>query len=119
MIFRCYQVDPKDIKCPLQWWGKHETMFPTIGFLACQILGIIGSQIEIERLFSLAGILTNLKKCCLQSKKLQKLIFVSKNWPSNPIDGCKPPSSLVELIQIDLGFEKELKKLKVHLNKIN
>jgi len=50
-IFKRYQVDPKDIKCPFQWWGKHEAMFPTIGFLACQILGIVGSQIEIERKF--------------------------------------------------------------------
>ncbi len=43
LIFRNYQVDPKDIKCPLRWWGKHESMFLTISFLACQILGIAGS----------------------------------------------------------------------------
>jgi hypothetical protein len=35
IIFKHYQVDPKNIKCPLQWWGKHEAMFPTIIFLAC------------------------------------------------------------------------------------
>jgi hypothetical protein len=29
-------------------------MFLTIGFLAQQILGVIGSQIEIKRIFSLA-----------------------------------------------------------------
>jgi hypothetical protein len=45
VIFRCYQVDPKDIKCLLQWWGKHEVMFPIVGFLACQILSIVGLQI--------------------------------------------------------------------------
>jgi hypothetical protein len=49
LIFRHYQVDPKDIKCPFQWWGKHEAMFPTIGFLAPKILGIVRSQIEIEK----------------------------------------------------------------------
>jgi hypothetical protein len=32
LIFRHYQVDFKDIKCPLQWWEKHESMFLTIGF---------------------------------------------------------------------------------------
>jgi hypothetical protein len=48
LILRHYQVDPKDIKCPLQWWGKHETMFPIIGFLDCQISGIVGSQIETK-----------------------------------------------------------------------
>jgi hypothetical protein len=39
------------------------------------------------------------------------MIFVSKNWPSDPRDECKPPSNLVKLIQIDLGFEEELEKL--------
>jgi hypothetical protein len=37
LIFRRYQVDVKDIKCPLHWWEKHENMFPTIGFCARQI----------------------------------------------------------------------------------
>jgi hypothetical protein len=27
LIFRHYQVDVKNIKCPLQWWGKDESMF--------------------------------------------------------------------------------------------
>jgi hypothetical protein len=34
LVFRHYQMDVKEIKCPLQWWDKHEGMFPTIGFLA-------------------------------------------------------------------------------------
>jgi hypothetical protein len=32
LILKCYQMDVKDIKCPLQWWEKHENMFLTIGF---------------------------------------------------------------------------------------
>ncbi len=35
LIFKHYQRDPKDVKCPLQWWGKHEVMFLIIVFLAC------------------------------------------------------------------------------------
>jgi len=35
---------------------KNENMFPTTGLCAKQILGIVGSQIDIERIFSLAGI---------------------------------------------------------------
>jgi hypothetical protein len=27
-IFMHYQMDVKDIKCPLQWWEKHESTFP-------------------------------------------------------------------------------------------
>jgi hypothetical protein len=32
-IFHRYPMDAKDIQCPLEWCRKHETMFPTIGFL--------------------------------------------------------------------------------------
>jgi hypothetical protein len=72
-------VDVKNIKCPLQWWEKHESMFPIVGLCAKQILGIVGSQIETQKKNSLARIF--ISKCCLQSKKLDKLIFV-KNWPN-------------------------------------
>jgi hypothetical protein len=44
-------LDVKDIKCPLQWWQKHEAMFHVVRFLAHQILNVVGSQIEIERIF--------------------------------------------------------------------
>jgi hypothetical protein len=33
--------------------GKNEAIFPIVDFLAHQTLGIIGSQIEIERVFFL------------------------------------------------------------------
>jgi hypothetical protein len=49
---------------------KHESMFPTIGFYVKKILGIVGSQIEIEKIFSLARILTSFKKCHLTIKKI-------------------------------------------------
>jgi hypothetical protein len=78
LIFRRFQVDPKEIKCFLQWWQKHESMFPIVGFLAQQILRIVGLQIEIEKIFFLADILTNLRGCCLRSENLEKLFFGSK-----------------------------------------
>jgi len=56
------------------------------------------------------GILTNLRICHLQSERLENLIFVNKNWRSDPRDRCKPPSNWIELIQTNLSFEEELKK---------
>ncbi len=56
LIFRCYQLDVKNVKC-LQGWEKHESVFLTIHFCAKQILGIVGSQIEIEIIFLLTRIL--------------------------------------------------------------
>ncbi len=58
--------------------GKHDAMFSTFGFLACQSLCIVRSQIDTKRFFSLMGILINLKKCHLQSENLEKLILVRK-----------------------------------------
>jgi hypothetical protein len=46
LIFKRFQVDVKNIKCPLKWWAKHESLFPTMAFFAHQILGIVGFQIE-------------------------------------------------------------------------
>jgi hypothetical protein len=50
LMFKRFQVDVKDIKCPLKWWAKHESLFPIVAF-ACQIFGIIGYQIETKRIF--------------------------------------------------------------------
>jgi hypothetical protein len=33
LIFRRYQLDVNEIKCPFQWWQKHEAMFPIIRIL--------------------------------------------------------------------------------------
>jgi hypothetical protein len=75
---------------------------------ARQIQEIVGFQIEIERIFSSIGILTSLKRCCLQSKKLDNLIFVNKNWPDDPRIDCKSTFSLVDYIETNLNLEKEL-----------
>jgi hypothetical protein len=53
LMFRRFQVDVKDIKCPLERWAKHESLFPIMAFLIHQILGIIGFQIETKITFSL------------------------------------------------------------------
>jgi hypothetical protein len=53
LVFRRFHVDLKEIKNPLQWWENHESRFPILFFLTKQILGIIGSQIEIECIFLL------------------------------------------------------------------
>jgi hypothetical protein len=62
-------VDSKEIKCPFQWWGKHEAMFP-LSCLACQILGIVRSQIEIERIILLEMLFT--------IKQFKEIEFLSK-----------------------------------------
>ncbi len=33
-MFKRFQVDVKDIKCPLKWWAKHESIFPNVAIFA-------------------------------------------------------------------------------------
>jgi hypothetical protein len=80
-------------------------VFLTSGFFICQILGILGLEIETENIFSLTNILTNLWRCDLPLNNLERLIFTSENWPNDPRIDFKPPSNLVEMIEKDLDCE--------------
>jgi hypothetical protein len=44
--FQNLQLIAQSCKDPLKWWKTNEVQFPIVGFLACQILGTMGSQIE-------------------------------------------------------------------------
>jgi hypothetical protein len=44
LISKKYQVDKKEIKCPLQWWKKHEFVFLTLNFPTCQKISIAWSK---------------------------------------------------------------------------
>ncbi len=56
VIFKQYQVDVKNIKCFFNDGKNVRPMFHIIGFLACQVFRIVGSQIKMKIIFSLAGI---------------------------------------------------------------
>ena len=54
-------IDAHDLEDgPLEWWRVNEIVFPNLGFLVRQYLGILDSQIEIERIFSVVGILSTI-----------------------------------------------------------
>lgn len=42
------EVKECPLQCPLSWWGKHESIIPIVSFFTCQIMGIVGSQIEMD-----------------------------------------------------------------------
>jgi hypothetical protein len=58
-------VHAKDIKCLLEWWEKHKSLFSIVAFLEHHIFGIVGFYLKTEKIFSLPRIFTNLKKCYL------------------------------------------------------
>jgi len=90
-----YFVDAKTCSCALTWLWIEKQKFPIMFTLARQIFGISASQIETKRISPIVGVLTTLKRCWFQIDNLEKLIFVHKNWPSNPHVGCLKPYNLV------------------------
>jgi hypothetical protein len=96
LIFKHYSMDSKEIKCLFQWWAKHEIRFLIVGFLACQILGIVGSQIKFFK--------KNYKNT--YNWKIRKINICEKNWPNDLKIYHKQPFNLVELIKKNLDFEE-------------
>jgi hypothetical protein len=41
--------------------GEHEKQFPYLGLFACHVMEFVGSQIKIEWIFNMVGVITNLK----------------------------------------------------------
>jgi len=51
-----------------------------------------------------------LKRCHLQLNNLNKIIFVSKIWPSDPRVGYSSPSNLIELLRFILPQRKKIEQ---------
>jgi hypothetical protein len=64
----------------------------------------------------LVGILTNLRRCHLQTCFL-KVDFCQQNQPNDSKIGCKFPSNLVELFERDINFKKEFEKFEREFEK--
>ncbi len=65
---------------------------------------------RLTHIFFLARILTSLRRHQLQFENLDKLNFVSQNWPNDPKVGCNMPSTLVEFIKKDEIVKEELEE---------
>ena len=48
------------------------------------ILGVPGSQIENERVFSIAGLVVNIRRQRLHAETLDMLVNIYKNFPGDP-----------------------------------
>jgi hypothetical protein len=79
---------PIDLFSPFIWWAKHEQQFSNLTYLAQQVMGIVGSQIETKRIFNMVGVITSLKRCQLGIENLDKLVTIMKNWPNDPKFEC-------------------------------
>jgi hypothetical protein len=53
----------------------------------------------------------------MQTKNLENLIFINKNWPNDPRICCKSPSNLVEFLEKNVNLKEEFKKFEGEFEK--
>jgi hypothetical protein len=70
--------------------------------------GIPASQVETEKIVSIFGILTTLRRCRLQIDNLDKLIFVNKNWSSDLHVGCLKLFDLATICEVKSDLTNKL-----------
>ncbi len=95
------------------WWSKHEKQFPTFAYLARAIISILGRQIIIERVFSIAGIFTSLHHCKFGLKNLDLLVLLIKNWHDDPTIGFEAKKGLQNVDEFREAEEEILDVLDV------
>jgi hypothetical protein len=79
-----------------------------VSYAARQFLGIPGSQIDCERIFSIAGILTALRHSRLGITNLDTLVMIKKNWPSDARTDCISQAHVIQF------FNDEAELLELH-----
>jgi len=90
---------------PFTLWAEHEQQFPNLIYFARQVMGIVGCQIEIERIFNMTGVITSLKHCQLGIENLDKLVLIMKNWLDDPkFDYTNGPKSFEKFLNFEDGM---------------
>ncbi len=85
----------------------HDDWFLNVAFLAKQILGVLGSKIEIVWIFSLVRMLIVLNRNRLQVKNMDRIITLVKNWLDDPHANCKPHSDFKQYVKTKKSLAKE------------
>ena len=64
---------------PLVWWKAHQDKFPLLARLARKYLGIPGTSVPSERVFSTVGDVVSAQRAALKAEHVDSLIFLNKN----------------------------------------
>lgn len=79
--FRSWSIDDLSKHFdPIAWWKHYESSFPALACVARHILSIPASQAEVERVFSIAGVIMQARRSRLGIGNLGNMIQIIKNW---------------------------------------
>ncbi|XP_053995744.1 E3 SUMO-protein ligase ZBED1-like [Hylaeus anthracinus] len=65
--------------CILSWWKGNKNIFPQLSAIARNILGVPGTQVYSERLFSTAGNVVTVMRTSLLCERVEKICFLCAN----------------------------------------
>jgi len=65
----------------MKWWKAHHQAYPHLAKMAQKYLGVVATSVQLERLFSAAGIVVNTKRSALDPENVEKLMFLHDNLP--------------------------------------
>jgi len=75
----CGSVEIDQYADPLNWWNKHQHLYPVISILAGKYLAIAATSAPCERLFSDGGNVVTEKRNKLHSETIRSLMFLHNN----------------------------------------
>ncbi|XP_035212505.1 zinc finger BED domain-containing protein 1-like [Stegodyphus dumicola] len=66
-------------ECPLKWWQARALLYPELSILAEKYLSIMATSGPSERTFSKSGQIQSEKRCSIQPKRMEKVLFLNMN----------------------------------------
>ncbi|KAK3244041.1 hypothetical protein CYMTET_46331 [Cymbomonas tetramitiformis] len=83
----------------LDWWAQCGGQFPSLRMLAQIIFSIPGSEIENERVFSIAGCVASIKRNSVRSENLDMIVHINQNHPNDPLIGMQTTKGRVDSLK--------------------
>jgi len=94
-----------------QWWREKKDRFPLLYICFLAVFSMPGSEIEAERIFSICGILTQLRRNRMSDHMLDKLVYINKNYPNSRLLPPVPtefPATLEQLVAAERDNVEQL-----------
>ena len=107
----------------LQWWSEHKADFPLLAELARMVLSVPASQIECERVFSAAGLITQHLRNRMGVENMSAQVFLLKNMDFDAeiraiMESTYSAPVYQSSLAADINILSELEEARLKLNEL-
>ncbi len=107
----------------LEWWREHMLDFPLVGELARIVLAVPASQIECERVFSAAGLITQHLRNRMGVENMSAQVFLLKNMDLDAevkaiLESTYSASAYQASLANDISILSDLAEARLRLKKL-